>query len=85
MAQVRTISIAERARATAVQWNESLDAVLTRMDAAADNEALVLQGDQPVGRIRRVDLERLQRRGNAACSIAAKDAMERLVVAAGGG
>jgi len=84
MAQLRITSVVERTRATAVQWNESLDAVLTRMDAAADDEALVLQGDQPVGRIRRVVLERLHLRGNAARSIAAKDAMERLVAGGGG-
>lgn len=84
MGQAYPVSRLERSRAVTVQWNESLDAVLARMDAAAGEEVLVLQDDQPVGRIRRADLERLHRCGNAACSIAAKDAMERLVAGGGG-
>ena len=60
-----------------VQWNEPLDAVLVRMDATAGDEALVMQGDHPVGRILRADIEQLQRRGNWAGCIAAADAMGR--------
>ena len=83
MSQACTSTTMARAPAATVQWNDPLDAVLARMDATSGDDVLVLQGDRLVGRIRRADLERLHRCGNAACSIAALDAMERLV--AGGG
>jgi hypothetical protein len=60
-----------------VQWNEPLDAVLARMNVLAGDAALVLQGDRPIGRITRLDMERLQQGGNWFGCIAAMDAMSR--------
>ena len=60
-----------------VQWNEPLDAVLARMNVLAGDAALVLQGDRPIGRITRLDMERLQQGGNWFGCIAAVDAMSR--------
>ncbi|MGD9510137.1 MAG: hypothetical protein AB7I59_15605 [Geminicoccaceae bacterium] len=84
MTQARSISAARRPPGVTVQWNDSLDAVLARMDAAAGDEVIVLQGDCPVGRILRASLERLHCHGNAAQCIAAVDAMDRMVAQGGG-
>ena len=64
---------------TTVQWNEPLDAVLEHMGAVGHDEALVMQGDRPVGRITRAAIEELRRQGNWIGCIAAADAMRRIV------
>lgn len=62
---------------TTVQWNEPLDAVLEHLSVVGQDEALVLQGDRPVGHITRAAIERLRRQGNWIGCIAAADAMRR--------
>ena len=47
------------------------------MNVLAGDEALVLQGDRPIGRITRLDMERLQQGGNWFGCVAAVDAMSR--------
>ena len=84
MTQARSIPVVKRPQGVTVQWNDPLDAVLARMDAAAGDEVIVLQGDRAVGRILRASLERLHCHGNAAQCIAAVDAMDRLVGQGGG-